>query len=174
MPLSTSFSDTLIAHLPRLRAFAIKLTRNPVSADDLLQDTAYLALRAHRQFIPGTNFSAWVNRILRNQFISSLRRGKDAPVSLDDAPVEALWQAPEQEQLVLRREVKRAMQALQPAQRAILMLTDAVGLDHAEIGKELKCPIGTVKSRIWRARLDLKAVLAGGAMNRSSVMQQAA
>ena len=84
------FNDMLVAALPRLRAYAMILTRSRAAADDLLQQTAYRALRAETQFTMGTNFVGWMYRILRNEYISSLRRNKRTTSSIDDLPEQML------------------------------------------------------------------------------------
>ena len=86
--MSDQFRDLLLEHLPRLQAYAIMLTRDRSAASDLLQETALRALRAQDQFTLGTNFAAWIYRILRNEHFSSLRRSKRKSTRLEDIPEE--------------------------------------------------------------------------------------
>jgi RNA polymerase sigma-70 factor (ECF subfamily) len=156
-----SFHDMLIAHLPRLRAYAILMTRNRAAADDLLQETALKALRAEAQFTPGTNFGAWMYRILRNEFISSRRRAKRAPASIDDVSDEVLARRGTQESNYFCGEIIRAMDSLQDGQREVLSLICAGGLSYEEAAEMLQCSVGTVKSRLWRARARMEKLLMG-------------
>jgi RNA polymerase sigma-70 factor (ECF subfamily) len=159
MQASESFNTMLLNHLPRLKAYAMMLTKNKASAEDLLQETAYRVLRAELQFTIGTNFTAWVYRILRNQFISSLRRSKRTPAPIDDIPESFFAQPPEQEDVVLSNQILRAMDKLHPEQRKVLMLVCTEGLSYDEAAKTLNCSLGTVKSRLWRARKHMEQLI---------------
>src|ERR1700758_4215467 len=101
LPMAGEFQDMLLQHLPRLQAYAIMLTRDRALAEDLLQETSLRALRAQTQFTMGTNFTAWIYKILRNEYISSLRRKKRQPVPIEDMPAEFLSRKGEQENAVL-------------------------------------------------------------------------
>ena len=159
--MANQFHDMLTAHLPRLRAYAIMLTRDRVAAEDLLQETALRALRAQSQFTLGTNFTAWMYRILRNEHISSLRRSKRRPILLDEIPEELLSHRGEQEDKVLTREIIHAMDELQACQREVLILICAAGLSYEEAAESLGCSVGTIKSRLWRARRHMQALVMG-------------
>jgi RNA polymerase sigma-70 factor (ECF subfamily) len=102
------FHDLLVAALPRLRAYAMMLTRSRSAADDVLQQTAYLALRSRPQFRPGTNFNAWVYRILKNEFISSIRRQKRNPGSMDHVAEIFLSRPGDQEEKIINKEIMAA------------------------------------------------------------------
>ena len=130
-------------------------------AEDLLQETALRALRAKTQFTMGTNFTAWIYKILRNEYISSLRRNKRRPARIDDVPDEFLSRAGGQENEVLSREVMQAMNNLQREQREVLILICASGLSYEEAAETLGCSIGTIKSRLWRARARMAALIVG-------------
>jgi RNA polymerase sigma-70 factor (ECF subfamily) len=155
------FHDMLLEHLPRLQAYAIMLTRDRALAEDLLQETALRALRAQTQFTMGTNFTAWIYKILRNEYISSLRRKKRAPVPIEDMPAEFLSKRGEQENDVLSREIIQAMDKLQHGQREVLILICASGLSYEEAAEALGCSVGTIKSRLWRARARMAALILG-------------
>lgn len=151
----------LVDILPRLRAYAIWLTRNRAAADDLLQEAAYRALRAKAQFQIGTNFTAWMFKIVLNEFISSKRRARRITVPLEDAPESSMLQAPEQEGAVFSRQVVHALDQLRPAQRQALELVCAAGLSYEEAADVVNCSVGTIKSRLWRARRQMEDLLKG-------------
>jgi RNA polymerase sigma-70 factor, ECF subfamily len=163
------FQEMLLTHMPRLQAYAVMLTRDRAAAEDLLQETALKAWRAQSQFTMGTNFTAWIYKILRNEYISSLRRNKRRPARLDDVPEEFLSRTGAQENDILSREVVHAMGKLQPEQREVLILICASGLSYEEAAESLGCSIGTIKSRLWRARARMSALVLGeGAPKESS------
>ncbi len=159
--MSNEFHAMLTDHLPRLRAYAIMLTRDRSAAEDLLQETALRALRAQSQFAMGTNFTAWMYRILRNEYISTLRRSKRRPIHLDDIPEELMSRSGEQDDKVLTREIIQAMDDLQSAQREVLILICASGLSCEEAAESVGCSVGTIKSRLWRARRHMQALVMG-------------
>ena len=162
--MSNTFHDMLTDHLPRLRAYAIMLTRDRATAEDLLQETALRALRAQTQFAIGTNFTAWMYRILRNEYISSLRRSKRRPILLEDIPEELLSHSGGQDDKVLTREIIQAMDQLQSSQREVLILICAGGLSYEEAAVSLDCSVGTIKSRLWRARRHMQSIVMGEAL----------
>jgi RNA polymerase sigma-70 factor (ECF subfamily) len=156
-----SFHNLLLEHLPRLQAYAIMLTRDRTAAADLLQETALRALRAQDQFTPGTNFAAWMYRILRNEHFSSLRRSKRKMSRLEDMPEDVLSKPGKQEAHVMYKKVTRAMNQLQPDQREVLVLICAAGMSYEEAAEAIGCSIGTVKSRLWRARSRMAQLVLG-------------
>ena len=159
--MANQFHEMLLEHLPRLQAYAIMLTRDRALAEDLLQETALRALRAQSQFTLGTNFTAWIYKILRNEYISSLRRKKRQPVQIEDMPAEFLSRRGEQENDVLSREIIHAMDKLQHGQREVLILICASGLSYEEAADALGCSVGTIKSRLWRARARMASLILG-------------
>ena len=164
--MADKFQDMLLTHLPRLQAYAVMLTRDRAAAEDLLQETALKAWRAQSQFAMGTNFTAWIYKILRNEYISSLRRNKRKPARLDEVPEEFLSRGGAQENDILSREVVHAMNKLQPEQREVLVLICASGLSYEEAAEICNCAVGTVKSRVSRARRALHAILDDGSYDR--------
>lgn len=154
-----SFHQLLLEHLPRLQAYAIMLTRNRTEAEDLLQETSLRALRAQRQFMMGTNFTAWIYKILRNEYISTYRRKKREPVQIEDMPAEFLSRKGEQENDVLAREIIQAMDNLKHGQREVLILICGKELSYEEAAEALGCSVGTIKSRLWRARARMRSLL---------------
>ena len=164
--MSKQFQALLLERLPRLRAFAMLLTRHAADADDLVQTAAERILKYESHFEAGTNFSAWSYRILRNCHISNFRKDKRRPVSLTEyfdaaVPPASLMSAARQENHIFTREVVEALDKLCPEQREVMTLVCAADLSYIEVGAILGCSIGTVKSRLWRARKHMKALLLG-------------
>ena len=158
----TDFHADLIAVLPKLRIQALALTRNRAAADDLVQDAAMNALAAQDSFTPGTNFGAWMHRILRNRFISTLRKQRET-TDIDDAPPASLAvQAGHEDRLALQ-ELQRALVALPAIQREALFLVVLQGMSYEEVAEATGSAVGTAKSRVFRARRHLAARLLGGA-----------
>jgi RNA polymerase sigma-70 factor (ECF subfamily) len=151
-------SDAL-AYVDQLYATALRLTRSPSDAEDLVQDTYLKAFRAAGQFRPGTNLKAWLFTILQNTFRNLRRdRGRE-PVDIDSetverAPVRA--DAPDPEQRLIAKtldaDLREALDALPPAFREAVWLRDVEDLTYADIAQVLDVPIGTVMSRISRGR----------------------
>ena len=155
-----SFQEQLIAILPKLRIQALTLTRNATAADDLVQDALCNAIAAQESFITGTNFPAWMHRILHNRFISNLRKGRETS-DIDDVPQAALaTRAPQEDRLVLK-ELQTAMGQLPPEQREALMMVAIQGMSYDELADITRCAIGTGKSRVFRARRQLEVWLTG-------------
>lgn len=152
------FHVDLKAALPRLRIYALLLNRD--RADDLVQDAVVKALAGQRSFQPGTNFPAWLFRIQRNEFISGLRRLRPT-VPIDDAIANTLSRAPAQESGLIMREFTKAFGLLAACQREALLLAVLEGWSYQRIAELSEVSVGTVKSRISRARTALKLILTG-------------
>ena len=161
--MGTVFREDVAATLPRLRAFARSLAREPHLADDLVQDTVLLALRAEARFTPGTNLEAWLFAILRNRFRSVVgRRRSRVELPQEDEELErTLWTPASQEAVIEIAAFRRAFRALAPSHREVLVLVGVHGLTYERVAEICGCEIGTVKSRINRARTVLKAMLLG-------------
>lgn len=157
------FRDDVVALLPHLRAFARSLTAgDPHLADDLVQDTVVNALRARDSFTPGTNLRAWLFRILRNRFLS-LKARRHVRAEVADEELETRWSVPAcQESLIEIDAFRRAFRALSPAHREVLVLTVVHELPYEEVAEICGCAVGTVKSRVARARALLKRMLLEG------------
>jgi RNA polymerase sigma-70 factor (ECF subfamily) len=153
------FRDLLVTHLPHLRAVARALTGHRDRADDLVNDTVLRALSAEKQFQAGTNLKAWLMTILRNHYINGLRRSRIEVEVVDEIPDSALPTAPNQEHVVEMGEVAAALQRMSVEHREILVLISAAGLSYEEAASVCGCAIGTIKSRLNRARSELKRVL---------------
>jgi RNA polymerase sigma-70 factor (ECF subfamily) len=163
-----TFDAEALPHLDALYRVALRLTGDPSQAEDLVQDTMLKAYRAWRQYRPGTNAKGWLLTILRNTFINDYRRRKLEPVAMDLEAVEphALYRAVEQTDpegaffsKIVDAKVLEAIDALPPEFREVLVLSDIEGMRYAEIAETLQVPVGTVKSRLFRARRQLQAAL---------------
>ena len=159
-PMTGNFHVDLKTLLPRLRVYALSLTRDHDRADDLVQETVVKSLAGRHSFRPGTNFPAWLFRIQRNEFISGLRRQRPT-VPLDDAIANKLSHAPAQEDGLIMREFTRAFRLLAGGQREALLLSVLEGWSYQRIAALSGVSVGTVKSRIWRGRAALKQMLTG-------------
>ena len=160
----TIFQEDVVATVPRLRAFARSLTNGDRQlADDLVQDTVVNALRAQRQFTPGTNLEAWLFAILRNRFRSLVgRRRNRMEQPQDDEELERVFLTPPAQDAVIEiAAFRRAFRDLAPSHREVLVLVGVHGLSYERVAEVCGCQIGTVKSRINRARTVLKAKLLG-------------
>ena len=156
----TMFHDQVIAILPRLRVQALALTRHRASAEDLVQDAVCNALSAQDSFIPGTNFPAWMHRILRNRFISNLRKRRDT-TDIDDVPASVFaTRAPHEDRLALK-ELAGAMARLPTDQREALVMVVLNGMSYETLAEATGCAVGTAKSRVFRARRQLELWLLG-------------
>lgn len=155
------FHEQLKANLPRLRIYAISLTRDRDAADDLVQETVVKALQARLSFQPGTNLPAWLFRIQRNEFISGLRRQRPT-VPVDTEISQTLSHPPRQESSLVMREFVSAFAKLASTQREALLLAVLEGLPYEAIAEHSGVSVGTVKSRISRGRDKLERLLLEG------------
>ncbi len=156
---SFDLREDMMQHLPHLRAFARTLTGNRERADDLVQDTIIRALNAEQQFIAGTNLKAWLMTILRNHYINGLRRLKLEGDSIEQVPEAVFATAAVQDDKIELQEVSAALQRMSPEHREVLILISASGLSYEETAQVCGCAVGTVKSRLNRARLELKKLV---------------
>lgn len=155
-----AFHAALTDSLPGLRRYGLMLTRNRAAMEDLVQTTAVRALAAETGFAAGSNFGAWISRILYNEFISGVRRQR-LFTSSDPLVVEEIASPARQEDHLILRELVGAINHLPPPQRKALLLSTVDGLNYEEIAAAMRCRTGTVKSRIGRARLQLQRALSG-------------
>ena len=146
--------------LPRLRVYALSLTRDRDQANDLVQSTVVKSLAGRQSFRPGTNFGAWLFRIQRNEFISGLRRQRPT-VPFNDEIENKLSQAPAQESGLIMREFTKAFGLLAGVQREALLLSVLEGWSYERIAAHSGVSVGTVKSRVSRGRATLKRILTG-------------
>jgi RNA polymerase sigma-70 factor, ECF subfamily len=158
--MSDRFSDDLIALLPNLRRFALSLCRRGDVADDLVQITAERAFAARDRFDPTTRLDAWLFRILRNAWIDHARRMTTQGVTVDiaDAPDAAVVDGVRDIEAVLTlRKAEAAIADLPEDQREVMMLVCVDELSYREAAEVIGVPIGTVMSRLARARLAVAA-----------------
>jgi len=160
MPLTDALRDDILASVPSLRAFAISLSGNPDRADDLVQETLLRALANLNSFEPGTNMSAWLFTILRNLFRSEYRKRRREVEDTDGSYAETLKSHPEQHSRVEFEEFRAALAKLPPDQREALLLVGASGFSYEEAAAICECAVGTIKSRVNRARTRLAELLA--------------
>lgn len=165
------FEQTALTHLDALYSAALRLTRNPDDAKDLLQETVLRAFRCFHQFTPGTNCRAWLLTILYNNFRNTCRRGKyeraagyreiKREIEARATPEEVALCNPE-DLLALRmagRRIEAALNELPPEFREALLLVDVQDLDYQEVSIVLDVPLGTVKSRVSRGRALMRLAL---------------
>jgi RNA polymerase sigma-70 factor (ECF subfamily) len=168
--MSDRFRDQLVALLPRLRRFARGLAGTPSQADDLVQAACERALTREHQFQEGTRFDSWMYRIVQTIWIDQLRsrgaRKEDGEIDAErygsDAPVRQV------ESRLALEEVQRAITLLPAEQRSALMLVTVDGLSYKEAAEIAQVPIGTIMSRLARARVALTAILESGGGLRGS------
>lgn len=153
------FRQELTELIPHLRAFARSLCGNPTLADDVAQDAMLKAWKARDKFKPGSNLKAWTFTILRNQFYSIKRRSWRA-TSLDQQVAEQTIVAQnDQEKAVQLNELRRGLDSLKDDQREALILVGASGLSYEEAAEICGCAVGTIKSRVSRARKALEIII---------------
>ncbi|MEZ5708220.1 MAG: sigma-70 family RNA polymerase sigma factor [Blastomonas sp.] len=162
-PLSDEeFRQELGEAIPHLRAYGRSLTGNADMADDLVQDTLLKAWRARARFSAGTNMRAWTFIILRNTFLSQRRRDKFS-ADWDDVTADRLLSRPAgQDEQIHLADVQRALMQLPDSQREALVLVGAGGFSYEEAADICGVALGTIKSRVARARAALEAIIDDG------------
>lgn len=166
----TSFSQAAIEHVDALYGFALTLTRNETEAEDLVQETCLLAVRAFGQLRPDSNLKGWLFVLMRNAWLNQLRHTRSGPrfVALDaEEPDHAPWfegSYGDPYSLYVRKlerqEVRAAIDSLPRPYREIIVFRDIEGFSYKQIATILGCPAGTVMSRLGRAREKLRRLLA--------------
>jgi RNA polymerase sigma-70 factor (ECF subfamily) len=179
------FAELAMQHMSSLYTAALRMTRNPADAEDLVQETYLKAYRAFNTFQEGTNLKAWLYKILTNTFINSYRSKKRRPeqTELDDVEdlylyrrlggLEAATAGRSAEEQVLEHfteaDVKKAVESLPEQFRMAVLLADVEGFSYKEIAEILDVPIGTVMSRLHRGRKALEKALFDFGMQRGLV-----
>lgn len=165
---SDTFSVEAVIHLPALTKFALRLSRNRQDAADLVQNTFLRALQFQDRFQPGTMLRAWLCTILRNLYANRVRDASRPMVDFDEGQVSrvaALGSSPTENpeaylfRRLVRGDIQRALEALPPKFRLVVVLADLEGLSYQEIAEICGCPIGTVMSRLYRGRQALRVAL---------------
>lgn len=149
-------------HLPALRAFAVSLSGDPVLADDLVQDTIVKAWTSFDKFQPDTNLRAWLFTILRNTFFSDLRKRRREVPDPEGFHAARLSERPAHDGRLAMAEFRVAFARLSPEHREALILVGASGFSYEEVAGMTGVAIGTVKSRVNRARARLSEALGLG------------
>ena len=144
--------DELVTHLPALRAFALSLTRNRATADDMMQDTVLKAWSNMDKFTPGTNMRAWLFTILRNNFYTSRRKLNREVADIDNVFSDRLSVKPDHDGRLQMRDFKTAFDKLSDEQREALILVGASGFSYDDAARMCNVATGTIKSRVNRAR----------------------
>ena len=174
------FEEAALPFLDQLYGAALRMTRNPADAEDLVQETYLKAFAAYSSFTPGTNLRAWLYRILTNTFITSYRKRQRQPwlSSTDDLTDGQLHEAEGHTSSGLRSaeaealdrlvdtDVVEAMSVLPDDFRTAVYLADVEGFSYKEIAEIMECPVGTVMSRLHRGRRMLRELLADYAVER--------
>ncbi len=166
------FEALAYPHLDALYNMALRLTRHPLDAEDLVQEVFFRAYRFFHQFEEGTNFKAWIFKILTNTFINHYRKKARAPQQVEFEKIAPYYPASTNErtqdmtaggfahyQDFFGDEINQALQQLSEDFRLAVMLCDIEGFSYKEISALLKVPIGTVMSRLSRARAQLQKLL---------------
>jgi RNA polymerase sigma-70 factor (ECF subfamily) len=159
MPVENTLRDQMLAAVPSLRAFAISLTGNRDRADDLVQDTLMRAWANIDRFEWGTNLEAWLFTILRNRFHSDYRSRRREVEDADGSYAARLKTHPDQQAHLDYQDFRTALRKVPPDQREALLLVGAQGMSYEEVAQVTGVPVGTVKSRVNRARNRLAELL---------------
>jgi RNA polymerase sigma-70 factor (ECF subfamily) len=176
-PVRVCLQEEALSHIDSLYRTAVRMTRNPADAEDLVQETYLRAFRSIDRFTPGTNLRAWLFKILTNAFINEYRKRTRQPrnTSLDDVEeyyvyahlidsgIQPESRGPEEEVLagITDDNVVAALESLSEDFRQVVLLADVEGFAYREIADILDIPIGTVMSRLHRARRRLQRLLVG-------------
>ncbi|MEX1306365.1 MAG: sigma-70 family RNA polymerase sigma factor [Rhodovibrionaceae bacterium] len=155
------------ALIPNLRAYARMLTHNRANADDLVQACLERAIDKIASFEPGTNLKGWLFTILRNLYINDCRRAARWEMDSDPADMEDLFPAAASQMNSLAlQEFLQAFERLKEEERSLLLMVAVEGLSYEETARMLDVPVGTVRSRLSRARGHLRELLGGGEAER--------
>ena len=151
--------DALLAELPSLRAFAMSLTGSHDRADDLVQETLMKAWSAYASFTEGTSLRAWLFTIMRNSFFSTHRKQRREVQDVDGLAAARMVSSPAQLGHLDLADFRDALATLAPDQREALILIGASGFSYEEAAEICGCAVGTIKSRVNRARQRLMQIL---------------
>lgn len=169
-----AFGAALIEVVPRLRAFARKLSRNPDTAEDLVQETLLRSWSARDRFVVGTNMVAWTSTILRHHFLTLYHRNRRWGDYDEGAAERRLATSGDQDVALELNQVRDRMARLSPSLRDALTMVAVDGLSYEEASRRLGITLAALKSRVNRARMALQALLEAGAPPVRSAEQAAA
>lgn len=169
-----TFERELVALIPHLRAFGRSLCGNPTQGDDLAQDALAKALASRASFTPGTNMRAWTFMILRNVFYSDKRRSWRSSQLDPEVAERTLVSVSNPTAALELDELRRALDMLPPDQREALVLIGAAGMSYEEVSEITGAALGTIKSRVSRARDRLALIFAQGEINADNLPADAA
>ena len=158
-PGSAAFRQQLLASIPKLRAFALSLASHADYADDLVQETLMKAWNHQDSFQEGTNIKAWLFTILRNEYFSQLRKRKREVEDADGDYAAGMLTPGGQDAQLDMADLRLALQQLPADQREAVVLVGASGFSYQEVAEICRVPVGTVKSRVNRARNKLAVLL---------------
>ncbi len=156
-----AFKNDLVAIIPSLRSFARSLCHDRELADDMAQETMVRAWSARASYTAGTNFRAWMFRILRNNFYTAYRKNWRNAVWDPEVAERVLVTGPNQEAAINLADVAAALEKLPVEQREVLMMVAAHGMSYEDAAETIGCAVGTVKSRVARGRAALKRMTEG-------------
>jgi RNA polymerase sigma-70 factor (ECF subfamily) len=156
--MSDAFKDRVVALMPMLRGYAMALTRSSSDADDLVQDTLVRAWRYRSGFQPGTNLEAWLCAILRNCLYSTKTKHRRIVEDVDGRHAAQLSCQPDQEWRLRYSELLEALKLLSAETRDALLLVVGAGLTYEDAAQVCGCAVGTLKSRVHRARAHLAEI----------------
>jgi RNA polymerase sigma-70 factor, ECF subfamily len=161
-PIPTEIGRDIVSVIPALRRYARRLAKNPITADDLLQDTLTRAIERLERWQPGTNLRAWLFTIMHNLYVSDLRRAARESRVFTRPSIEPTAVSPADQGDGLRiRDLRRALAALPQEQRSVVLLIGIDGVPYDGVAKRLDIPIGTVRSRASRGRRMLRQLTEG-------------
>lgn len=160
MAVSRALREDLLASIPNLRAFAVSLSGSSERADDLVQETLMKAWAKFHTFQEGTNLRAWLFTILRNEFYSQVRKRGREVEDAEGTYAARLASQPSQNGHMDMNDFREALAQLPPDQREALILVGASGFSYEEAADICECAVGTIKSRVSRARTRLGELLA--------------
>ena len=159
MPLESTLQSAMLAAVPAMRDFAMSLCHRSDRVEDLVQEALLRAITNIELFTPGTNMTAWLFTILRNNFLNECRKGRHEVSDFDGYYVGTMTSQPEQEAHLQLEELEDALAQLPHDQREAVILVGCAGLSYDEAAKRCDCALGTIKSRVFRARMRLAEIM---------------